>query len=140
MRPADLPVMIFSVSDDELRGMPTDDVTGNYVVAGYFPGNERTADQTFVRAFRTRYGDDRPTSEQAMAAHGAVRLWAEAVREAGTADVAIVRSTIRHQTLPSPEGVIAVDPDRSRPGHRGCRPRGAAAVAGRSTTTGLPPG
>ena len=46
-----------------------------------------------------------------MAAHGAVRLWAEAVREAGTADVAIVRSTIRHQTLPSPEGVIAVDPE-----------------------------
>lgn len=111
VRPADLPVMIFFVSDDELRGMPPDDVTGNYVVAGYFPGNERTADQTFVRAFRTRYGDDRPTSEQAMAAHGAVRLWAEAVREAGTADVAIVRSTIRHQTLPSPEGVIAVDPE-----------------------------
>ena len=111
VRPADLPVMIFSVGEVELRGMPPDDVTGNYVVAGSFPGNDRAADQTFVRAFRTGYGDDRPTSEQVMAAHGAVRLWAEAVRGADTADVAIVRSTIRHQTLSSPEGVIAVDPE-----------------------------
>ena len=111
VRPADLPVMIFSVNEDELRGMPADDVTGNYVIAGSFPGNDRAAAEAFVRSFRTRYGDDRPASEQAMAAHGAVRLWAEAVKGAGTADVTIVRSMIRHQTLPSPEGVIAVDPE-----------------------------
>ena len=46
-----------------------------------------------------------------MAAYGAVRLWAEAVKEAGSADASTVRSTISHQTIPSPEGVIAVDPD-----------------------------
>ena len=50
-------------------------------------------------------------SEQAMAAYGAVRLWAEAVKGAGSADASTVRSTISHQTIPSPEGVIAVDPD-----------------------------
>lgn len=111
IRPADVPVMIFSVSEDELRAMPPDDVTGNYVVAGCFPGNDRAVDQSFDRAFRARYGDDRRTSEQVMAAHDAVRLWAGAVKGAGTADVAIVRSAIRHQTLPSPEGVVAIDPE-----------------------------
>jgi hypothetical protein len=33
------------------------------------------------------------------------------VKEAGAADASTVRSTISHQTLPSPEGVIAVDPE-----------------------------
>jgi len=111
VRPADLPVMMFTVGEDEWRGMPPDDVTGNYVVAGYFPGNDRASAPTVVRQFRTNSDGDRPPPEQVMAAHAAIRLWAEAVKGAGTADVAIVRSAIRHQTLPSPEGVIAVDPE-----------------------------
>lgn len=111
VRPADLPVMMFTVSEDELQSLPRDDVTGNYIVASSFHGNNRLADKPLTRTFSTVPGDDRPTSEQALAAYDAVRLWAEAVRDAGSADVSTVRSTISHQTIPSPEGVIAVDPD-----------------------------
>lgn len=111
VRPADLPVMIFTVNEDELRAMPRDDVTGNYVVANSFQGNNRAPEPAFVRALAPTPGSDLPISEQAMAAYSAVRLWAEAVKGAGTADVSTVRSTIGHQTLSSPEGVIAVDPD-----------------------------
>ena len=111
VRPADLPVMMFTVSEDELQAMPRDDVTGNYVVAGSFQRKDRATDQAFIRTFTTSTGNERPTSEQAMAAYGAVRLWAEAVGGAGSADASTVRSTISHQTIPSPEGVIAVDPE-----------------------------
>ena len=111
VRPADLPVMMFTVTEDELQAMPRDDVTGNYVVAGSFQGKDRATDQAFASTFTTSTGTERPRSEQAMAAYGAVRLWAEAVKEAGSADASTVRSTISHQTLPSPEGVIAVDPE-----------------------------
>lgn len=111
VRPADLPVMMFTVSEDELQAMPRDDVTLNYVVAGSFQRKDLATDQAFIRTFTTSAENERPTSEQAMAAYGAVRLWAEAVRGAGSADASTVRSTISHQTIPSPEGVIAVDPD-----------------------------
>ena len=111
VRPADLPVMMFTVSEDELQAMPRDDVALNYVVAGSFQGKDRATDQAFASTFTTSTEKERPRSEQAMAAYGAVRLWAEAVKEAGSADASTVRSTISHQTLPSPEGVIAVDPD-----------------------------
>ena len=111
VRPADLPVMMFTVSEDELQAMPRDDVTLNYVVAGSFQGKDRATDQAFASTFTTSTGNERPTSEQAMAAYGAVRLWAEAVGGAGSADASTVRSTISHQTIPSPEGVIAVDPE-----------------------------
>ncbi len=111
VRPADLPVMMFAVSEDELHTMPRDDVTGHYAVAGSFHGNDRAADPAFARTFPTNSGNAPPTSEGAMAASSAVRLWAEAVKGAGSADVSTVRSAISHQTLPSPEGVIAVDPD-----------------------------
>ena len=111
VRPADLPVMMFSVNEDELRSMPADDVTGHYVVAGSFHGNDRAADPTTARAFASATGSPFPMSEQAVVAHGAVRLWAESVKGAGSADVSTVRSTISHQTIPSQEGVIAVDPD-----------------------------
>jgi urea transport system substrate-binding protein len=102
--------MMFSISEDDVRSMPPEDVTGNYVVAGYFPGSDRPSGQSFIRSFKTKYGTDRPASEQATAAYDAVRLWAEAVKEAGTANVATVRSTIDHQTLAGEEGVIAIDP------------------------------
>lgn len=111
VRPADVPVMMFGIGEDELRAIPREDVSGNYVVSGHFPGGDRASSQSFFAAFRARYGNDRPTSEQAMAAYEAVRLWADAVREAGTANVGTVRSTIDHQTLPSAEGVIAIDPE-----------------------------
>lgn len=111
VRPADVPVMMFGVGEDDLRAIPKEDVTGQYVVSGHFPGGDRPSAHSFVADFRARYGNDRPTSDQAMAAYEAVRLWADAVREAGTANVGTVRSTIDHQTLPSAEGVIAIDPE-----------------------------
>jgi urea transport system substrate-binding protein len=43
-------------------------------------------------------------------AYMSVKLWAQAVREAGTIDVRPVRYAFRRQSLNAPEGTIAVDP------------------------------
>jgi len=118
VRTADLPVLLLSVTEDDLRTMPRDDVSGAYVVAPCFLGVAGETDrevsgeggQRIARAFRRAYGADRSLSEQSLTAYEAIRLWAEAVRSAGTADVAAVRAAIRRQTLASPEGIVAVDP------------------------------
>lgn len=115
---ADLPVLLLSASEEDLRTMPRDDVTGAYVVATCFHGAVGDADRPaardgagdIARSFRRAYGADRTVSEQSITAYEAIRLWAEAVRTAGTADVAAVRAAIRRQTLASLEGIVAIDP------------------------------
>ena len=50
------------------------------------------------------------TNDVMVAAYNSVRLWAQAVEEAGMAEVGQVRDAMLHQSLSAPEGVISVDP------------------------------
>jgi len=104
------PVVSFSITEDELRTMPREDVVGHYAAWSYFQSIDRPENEDFVRAFKARYGSDRVTSDVIASAHASVRLWANAVREAGTSDVQQVRAVMRHQSLDAPEGIIAIDP------------------------------
>jgi urea transport system substrate-binding protein len=43
------------------------------------------------------------------AAYFGVRLWAQAVQEAGDDDVSKIRQAIRHQAIEAPEGLVRID-------------------------------
>jgi urea transport system substrate-binding protein len=111
VRPEDTPVVAVELSEDDLRRLDVEDVVGHYAAASYFQSIERPENLAFVRAFKARYGEDRATTDAIVGGYDAVRLWAQAVREAGSAEVRRVRETLRHQSLDAPAGVIAVDPD-----------------------------
>ena len=49
------------------------------------------------------------TSDAIAAAYNSVRLWAQAVAEAETDDVAEVLKAVRQQSMNAPEGVISID-------------------------------
>jgi urea transport system substrate-binding protein len=108
--PEDTPTITFALAEDELRIMPRDDMVGDYAAWNYFQSLETPANQEFVRSFKTRYGSDRVTSDVIEAAYASVKLWAQAVEEAGTDNVVQVRSSLRHQSLAAPEGILAIDP------------------------------
>ena len=110
VRPEKTPVMTFAIAEDELRSGARDDFAGHYAAWNYFQSIERPENQAFVRAFKTRYGSDRTTSDVIAAAYNSVRLWAQAVKEAGTTEVQQVRNALRFQSLDAPEGIISVDP------------------------------
>ncbi len=62
-----------------------------------------------------------PGADTAHADAGAVtaiRLWAQAVRDADTTDVRQVRDAMRHQSLATPDGILAVDPGTQHTWHR----------------------
>jgi len=61
---------------------------------------------------------DRPTTEAAAGATSGIRLWAQAVRDADTTDVRQVRDAMRHQSIATPDGIIAVDPGTQHTWHR----------------------
>ena len=104
-------MLSFALGEDELRTLSRGDIAGNYAAWNYFQTIDRPENQTFVRAFKARYGNDRTTSDVIDAAYNSVRLWAQAVREAGSTNVHQVRNALRHQSLNAPEGIIAIDPE-----------------------------
>ena len=106
IRSADLPVLLLAVDEEDLRAMPREDATGTYVAASHFQGIDRTD----TRDFGSRSGTDQALSERVLSASEAVRLWAGAVRAAGSAAPAAVRAAIRRQSQATAEGVIAIDP------------------------------
>jgi urea transport system substrate-binding protein len=110
LTPETTPIVTFAVGENELR-QQAGDMAGNYAAWNYFQSIDRPENLAFVRAFKARYGGDRTTSDVMVAAYNSVHLWAQAVREAETADVRPVRNAMRHQSRNAPEGIIAVDPE-----------------------------
>jgi urea transport system substrate-binding protein len=105
------PVLAFGIAEDELRELPLNAMVGNYAAWDYFQTIDRPENQEFVRRFQARFGADRVTSDVIEAAYNSVRLWAQAVEEAETEDVAEVLKRIKWQSLNAPEGIVSVDPE-----------------------------
>lgn len=105
-----LPVVSFSVAEDGLAAIPPADFHPNhYAVWSYFQSLPGEANQRFVHSFRQRYGADRVTSDPVEAAYVGVRLWAQAVRDAGTDEPALVDRAMAQQSTAAPSGIAAVD-------------------------------
>jgi urea transport system substrate-binding protein len=126
--PAKLPVLSITITEDELRQLPVDEMVGDYAAWGYFQSIDRKENVEFVKKFQERYKADRPTSDSIASAYGSVMLWKQAVEEAYTAETSEVRKYLRRQSRNAPEGIVSVDYDTLhtwRPFHLGkIRPDG----------------
>jgi urea transport system substrate-binding protein len=71
-----------------------------------------------VKKFKGKFGADKVVSNAIAMAHHSVYLSAQAVKEAGTDDVAAVLKLIVRQSLSAPEGIVAIDPQT----RHACRP------------------
>jgi urea transport system substrate-binding protein len=109
LTPKRTPVLSFSIAEDELRNLPLRDMVGDYAAWDYFQSIIRPENQEFIRRFKTMYGPDRVISDVMEAAYCSVHLWAQAVLEAQSEEVAKVLKAIRRQSLNAPEGIITVD-------------------------------
>lgn len=105
-----IPVVSFSVAEDGLQAIGTEAFHPNhYAVWSYFQSIPGEANRRFVAAFQQRYGSDRVTSDPVEAAYVGVRLWAQAVRDAGTPDPEQVNRAMLLQSMAAPSGIAAVD-------------------------------
>jgi urea transport system substrate-binding protein len=105
------PTISFSIGENELPSLKIEDVVGNYAVWNYFQTVEGEVNASFVSRIRARYGQNRVASDPMEAAYFGVYLWANAVREAGTADVNVIRESILDQSMNAPGGVVYIDPE-----------------------------
>ncbi|MDN3516394.1 urea ABC transporter substrate-binding protein [Aquisalimonas lutea] len=109
--PIDVPVLATSVGEEELRGMDTDPLTGHLAAWNYFmsldtPENDKFKERwaEYVDENDLPGGDDRVTNDPMEATHIGIRMWAQAVMQAGTTDVDAVRQAVYGQCVDAPSG------------------------------------
>ena len=106
-----IPVVSFSLAETGLKEIGPEAFHPNhYAVWSYFQSLPGDANRRFVGAFKKRYGADRVTTDPVEAAYVGVRLWAQAVRDAGTDAPEQVNRAMQQQTTAAPSGIAAVDP------------------------------
>jgi urea transport system substrate-binding protein len=104
-----VPVISTSIAEVELAAMGASLVAGNYAAWNYFQGIDSVENKAFVTQFKTRFGQDRVLDDPMEAAYIGVRMWVNAVREAGSTDLSLVKTLLRQQSIPAPEGIVSVD-------------------------------
>jgi len=103
-----IPVMSFSIAEDELKHLDIEAMVGHYSAWNYFQSLSSPENQRFVSKFKQKYGVNRTTSASLEAAYLGVHLWAKAVTQADTIDTSTVRQTLKGQSYLAPEGKVTI--------------------------------
>ena len=104
--PDDIPVMSYSIAEEEIAGIGVDNLTGHYAAWNYFMSMETPENDEFIKAYKTAYGADRNTDDPIEAGYFGVYLWAEAVKKAGTFETGAVREALKGISYEAPEGLV----------------------------------
>lgn len=104
-----LPTLSVSVAEEEIRAIGAEYLVGHLAAWNYFQTTTVAENAAFVAAYKAKYGADRVTADPIEAGYIQVYLWAEAVKKAGSTDVAAVKEAAKGITLNAPEGVVTID-------------------------------
>lgn len=107
---SDIPTVSFSITEEEIRHIGKEYVTGDYAAWGYFQNLPNKINQDFVKKYKDTYGDDRVTTDVVESAYVSVMLWAEGVKDAKTENPNIVKKAIQNQFFYGPSGRFYIDP------------------------------
>jgi urea transport system substrate-binding protein len=105
---ADIPVVAFSVGEEELSGLDTSDLVGHLAAWNYFQSADTPANEEWVAAWKARMGEDRVTNDPMEAHYIGFNMWVQAVEQAGTTDVDAVREAMYGQEVQNLTGGTAV--------------------------------
>ncbi len=115
----DIPVVAFSVGEEELSGLDTGPLVGHLAAWNYFQSVESEANGGFIAEWKAFVGDQDRTTNDPMEAHYiGFNLWAQAVEAAGTTDVDAVLAALPGTETPNLTGGIA----RVLPNHHITKP------------------
>ncbi len=101
----DIPVVAFSVGEEELSGIDTRPLVGHLAAWNYFMSVEEDANDEFIEAWHTFIKDeDRVTNDPMEAHYIGFNMWVEAVKKAGTTEPSAVQQAIIGITVPNLSG------------------------------------
>lgn len=105
----DVAVMSVSIAEEEIRGIGGDSLAGHLASWNYFQTTDTPKNKEFVEKYKAKYGKDRVTDDPIEAGYFGVHLWAEAVKKAGSTDVAKVKEAAAGIEFQAPEGPVKID-------------------------------
>lgn len=115
------PVVSFSISEDEFRGLPADQLVGQLGCWTYFQSIESEANEKFVADFQAWLAksnvtglvkEDRVTCSPMVLSYNGVYLWKAAVEKAGSFDVDKVRMALKSGiSFDGPGGTVTTQPN-----------------------------
>ncbi len=104
----DIPVVAFSVGEEELSGLDTSNLVGHLAAWNYFQSADTEANAEWVAAWKARMGEERVTNDPMEAHYIGFNMWVNAVEAAGTTDVDAVIDALPGQEFANLTGGMAV--------------------------------
>ncbi|MEP2889905.1 urea ABC transporter substrate-binding protein [Tateyamaria sp.] len=104
----DIPVVAFSVGEEELAGLDTSNLVGHLAAWNYFQSAESDANEAWVEAWKARMGEERVTNDPMEAHYIGFNMWLAAAEAAKSTDVDDVRTAMYGQEFPNLTGGTAV--------------------------------
>ncbi|NKJ75641.1 urea ABC transporter substrate-binding protein [Rhizobium leguminosarum bv. viciae] len=108
VKATDIPVVAFSVGEEELAGLDTKPLVGHLAAWNYFESVESPANKKFIKDWHAfTKNDKRVTNDPMEAAYIGFNAWVKAVQAAGTTDTDKVLDTIIGVSVPNLSGGYA---------------------------------
>ena len=105
----DIPVVAFSVGEEELAGLDTGPLVGHLAAWNYFMSVETPENDAFIKKWHAFIKDEKRVTNDPMEAHYiGFNMWVQAVKQAGTTDVDAVRQAMYGQKVKNLTGGEAV--------------------------------
>lgn len=112
LKAADVPVVAFSVGEEELRGVDTKPLVGHLAAWNYFMSVKNPTNTAFIqkwsdyaKAKKLPGQSTRPITNDPMeATYVGINMWKQAVEKAGTTEVDPVIAAMAGQTFQAPDG------------------------------------
>lgn len=104
----DIPVVAFSVGEEELSGIDTAPLVGHLAAWNYFMSVDNEANDAFIDSWHEFIGDDSRVTNDPMEAHYiGFNMWVKAVEKAGTTDAQAVQDAIIGVSVPNLTGGLS---------------------------------
>lgn len=111
LKATNVPVVAFSVGEEELKGIDTKPLVGHLAAWNYFMSVKNPVNSQWAGAYKAwakkkgiAGADKLVTNDPMEATYVGINMWAEAVKKAGTTDVAAVRKAMAGISYKAPSG------------------------------------
>jgi urea transport system substrate-binding protein len=105
VKASDIPVIAFSVGEEELAGVDTRPLVGHLAAWSYFESVDTPENKEFIAKWRDyTKNPKRVTNDPMESAYILFHMWVQAVEQAGTTDVDAVRQAMIGRRVKSPSG------------------------------------
>jgi urea transport system substrate-binding protein len=126
LKAKDVPVVAFSVGEEELRGVDTKPLVGHLAAWNYFMSIKNPTNAEFIKkwsAYAKAKGiaghKDKPLTNDPMeATYIGINMWAQAVKKAGSTDTDKVIAAMAGQTFPAPGGFMSTMDEKNHHLHK----------------------